>query len=145
MQWFSWCRLFVQASTFVNKLFLNTMCKKTKFQYFQSTFLYFESFSHTLAQLELIQESTHTGGMKKLVFLGWDFWGLVQALKLQNPHLFENRRQQSTWIMDDQIMQFLVGGASVKTCLFNSVRAKLVLKLASSKVKYKLHLYLIPS
>ena len=47
--------------------------------------------------------------------------------------------------MDDQIMQFLVGGASVKTCLFNSVRAKLVLKLASSKVKYKLHLYLIPS
>ena len=42
--------------------------------------------------------------------------------------------------MDDQIMQFLVGGASVKTCLFNSVRAKLVLKLASSK----LHLYLIP-
>ena len=46
--------------------------------------------------------------------------------------------------MDDQIMQFLVGGASVKTCLFNSVRAKLVLKLASSKVKYKIHLYLIP-
>ena len=46
--------------------------------------------------------------------------------------------------MDDQIMQFLVGGASVKTCLFNSVREKLVLKLASSKVKYKIHLYLIP-